>query len=109
MSSDAGARPGGEPARGPAEGPDDGEDRGPGPAAGRPPRRGLLSPSTLEPVELDLRRVFWAGIVLWAVAGAVCAVLLATGQATARALVICGAGICLGFGALLWESRRRRH
>jgi hypothetical protein len=68
----------------------------------------LLDPSRLEPVHLDLRKVFLAGIALWAVALVVTGVLAATGQIGPRMPWICAAGIALGGLALLWERRNRR-
>lgn len=80
---------------------------GPPPAPGG--FAGLLEPSTLAPVELDLRRVFWIGIALWGVALLVAAVLTATGRTEPRLLWICLTGIALGPVGLLWERRRRAH
>lgn len=67
----------------------------------------LLDPSRLEPVRLDLRRVFLAGIAAWTVALAVTGVLAVAGQVGARMPWICAAGIALGGLALLWERRHR--
>lgn len=67
----------------------------------------LLDPSRLEPVRLDLRKVFLVGIALWAVALVVTVVLAVTGQVDARMPWICAAGIALGGLALLWERRHR--
>lgn len=72
----------------------------------RPPPT-LLEPSRLEPVHLDLRRVFLGGIVLWTVALVVSAALAAGGQVGARIPWICAAGLALGGLALLWERRNR--
>ncbi|WP_225755164.1 DUF2530 domain-containing protein [Actinotalea sp. Marseille-Q4924] len=67
----------------------------------------LLEPSRLEPVHLDLRTVFLAGIGLWTVALLVSLVLTASGQVAPRIAWICAAGIGLGGLALLWERRNR--
>jgi hypothetical protein len=67
----------------------------------------LLEPSRLEPVHLDLRRVFLGGIAAWTVALVVTGVLAATGQVDARMPWISAAGIALGGLALLWERRHR--
>jgi hypothetical protein len=69
--------------------------------------RGLLAPSRLAPVELDLRRVLLAGIGLWLVAGAVCGVLAATGAVDVTAALICATGAALGVVGLGWDRRRR--
>ncbi|MBC7290427.1 MAG: DUF2530 domain-containing protein [Actinotalea sp.] len=67
----------------------------------------LLEPSRLEPVRLDLRKVFLVGIAAWVVALVVTGVLAATGQVSARIPWICAAGIALGGLALVWERRNR--
>ena len=71
------------------------------------PRPSLLRPSRLQPFELDLRRVFWFGVALWAVATALTTALAAAGQVSWRAVAISATGLGLGFLALLWEGRRR--
>lgn len=71
-------------------------------------RPSLLEPSRLEPVELDLRRVFLVGIALWVVGLAVTTVLTATGDLEGRMPWICLVGLVLGGMALVWEHRRRR-
>ncbi len=68
----------------------------------------LLRPSTLAPVELDLRAVFRVGIALWTVALVIAAVLAATGRVDARSVATCVVGAVLGGVALGWEARRRR-
>ena len=75
--------------------------------------RGLLAPSALRPLELDLRAVFWVVTGLWAVALAVVAVLAAVRDVEGRTVAVCAAGFVLGFVALAWErwhaaSERRR-
>lgn len=72
------------------------------------PRPRLLEPSRVRPALVDLRRVFWAGTALWAVALVVAAVGWRGGTVTGRTVATCAAGILLGFAALLWERRRRR-
>lgn len=72
----------------------------------REPR--LLAPSTLRPVELDLRRVFWVIIALWTVALVVLGVVGLVGSVEGRTVAICATGVGLGFAALLWERRHSR-
>lgn len=69
-------------------------------------RRSLLDPSDLTPLDLDLRRVFWAFIAVWGVALAVVVVLAATGNVPGRAVAVCATGFGLGFVALGWERWR---
>lgn len=81
------------------------------PDAARP--GGLLAPSTLRPVELDLRTVFWAITGCFAVALVVLAVLGLVSSVEGRTVAICGAGLGLGFLAQGWvrwraSSLRRR-
>ena len=71
-------------------------------------RPSLLEPSRLEPVELDLRRVFLVGIALWVVALGVTTGLTVWGDLEGRMPWICALGLVLGGMALLWEHRRRR-
>lgn len=70
----------------------------------RGPRR-LLRPSELEPVHLDLRRIFWAVIGAWTLALVVSGALTLAGRLEGRIPWICVTGIALGFLALLWERR----
>ena len=70
-------------------------------------RPSLLSPSRLQPLELDLRRVFWLGIALWAVALVVATALAATSLVSWRAVAICATGLVLGFLAVVWERRHQ--
>ncbi|KGM08710.1 DUF2530 domain-containing protein [Cellulomonas bogoriensis] len=72
----------------------------------RPPRPSILRPSTLAPVELDLRKVFLAGMLLWALALAVMIVLEVTGTETGRGPAVSITGVILGVLALVWEHRR---
>lgn len=74
---------------------------------------GLLAPSTLRPVELDLRTVFWAITGGFALALVVFAVIGLTGSVEGRTVAICATGVGLGFlaqGWLRWReaSLRRR-
>lgn len=69
-------------------------------------RRGLLAPSELRPLELDLRRVFWTFIALWGLALVVVGVLALTGSVEGRIVAICATGFGLGFVALGWERWR---
>ncbi|HQY34092.1 DUF2530 domain-containing protein [Actinotalea sp.] len=73
-----------------------------------PARPSVFAPSTLAPVEIDLRRVFRVGIALWTLALVVVAVATLTGVTTGRAVPICIAGLLLGGLALGWEHRRAR-
>lgn len=68
-----------------------------------PERPSLLDASTIAPVELDLRRVFWVITGLWAVALAVTSVIGLAGHIEGRTVVICATGFALGFAALGWE------
>jgi len=70
----------------------------------RPDRRRPDPP----PVEVDMRRVFLVGLVLWAVALAGAAVLWRTGVITSTPVWSCAAGVGLGFVGLAWERLRRR-
>lgn len=72
------------------------------------PRPRLLEPSHVQPVLVDLRRVFWAGIAVWVVALAVALVGWGRGEVEPRTVATCVAGVLLGFAALVWERRRRR-
>ncbi|MDO8106667.1 DUF2530 domain-containing protein [Isoptericola sp. b441] len=65
----------------------------------------FLEPSRITPLRVDLRRVFWAGIVLWLAALLTVWVLALTGHPTGRGLWICATGCVLGFLALDWERR----
>lgn len=68
----------------------------------------LLLPSALEPVEVDLRRVFLVGTATWAVALLAAIALTLAGVLEGRVAQIAAAGIGLGLLFLLWERRRRR-
>lgn len=68
--------------------------------------RSLLDASELAPLDLDLRRVFWAFIAAWGAALAVVVVLAAVGSAPGRAVAVCATGFVLGFVALAWERWR---
>lgn len=69
--------------------------------------RRFLEPSRIAPLQVDLRRVFWAGIGLWVVALAVVGGLSLAGIGTGRGLWVCLTGIALGGLALDWERRHR--
>ena len=78
-----------------------------------PAAHGLLAPSTLRPVELDLRTVFWVITGCFAVALVVTAVIGLTASIEGRTVAICATGVGLGFlaqGWLRWReaSLRRR-
>lgn len=67
------------------------------PAAG-----GLLAPSTLRPVELDLGTVFWAITGAFAIALVVTGVIGLVGSIEGRTVAICATGFGLGFLAQGW-------
>lgn len=74
---------------------------------------GLLAPSTLRPVELDLGTVFWVITGCFAVALAVTGLIGLVGSVEGRTVAICATGFGLGFvaqGWLRWRtaSQRRR-
>ena len=71
-------------------------------------RPGLLQPSRLAPLDIDLRKVVLVGIALWTVALAVSAGLMIAGARQGHAVPICATGIGLGLVALVWAHRRRR-
>ena len=72
----------------------------------KPPRPSLLQPSSLEPVHLDLRRVFWVGTGLWALGLVVAIVLTATGLVEGRAVPVCAVGTVLGLVGVVWARSR---
>ncbi len=85
----------------------------PGRGSEPPAAGGLLAPSTLRPVELDLGTVFWAITAGFAVALVVTGVMAITGSIEGRTVAICATGVGLGFlaqGWLRWRtaSQRRR-
>ena len=102
MSSDPGEHPAPRPATPPPGTPDAGSDAG----SDATPITSLLAPSRLRPVEIDLRRVFWAGVVMWTVAGAVAGALALEGRVGGRTFVICVVGLVLGLLGVLWSRRR---
>lgn len=65
--------------------------------------RGLLAPSTLAPLELDLRTVFWVVTAGWGLALAIVLVVAWRGQVEGRIVAICATGFALGFVAQAWE------
>lgn len=84
-----------------------------GSGADAPAPRGLLAPSTLRPVELDLRTVFWAITGCFAVALVVAVVVGLVGSVEGRTVAICATGVGLGLLAQGWvrwreASQRRR-
>lgn len=84
----------------------------PADAAG-PAAPGLLAPSTLRPVELDLGTVFWVITGCFAVALVVTAVIGLVGSIEGRTVAVCATGVGLGIlaqGWLRWRnaSLRRR-
>ena len=85
----------------------------PGTSPGTSVVGGLLAPSTLRPVELDLGTVFW--VITGCFAGALVAtgVVGLVGSIEGRTVAICATGFVLGFvaqGWLRWRtaSQRRR-
>lgn len=72
---------------------------------------GLLEPSRLRPVELDLGVVFWALTGCFALALTVCGVIALTGSVPGRTVAICATGVGLGFlgqGWLRWRDAAQR-
>lgn len=69
-------------------------------------RPSLLAPSTLEPVRLDLRRVFWVGTAVWCLALVVTVALAATGYVVGRGIAVCAVGVALGLVAVAWSKGR---
>lgn len=62
-----------------------------------------------QPRQVDLRRAIVAGLVLWATAAAVLAVVGLTTDLSVRSnLVVCATGGGLGLLALAWEQNNRR-
>ena len=57
-------------------------------------------------IEVDMRRVFVAGLVIWTLALAVCAVLWRLGVLEVAAVWSCVAGLVLGVGGLVWARLR---
>lgn len=68
-------------------------------------RPGILAPSRLDPVPVDLRRVILGGTAVWAVALVVTVVLGAVGSLPWTVAWVCVAGIALGGVGLLWARR----
>ena len=66
-------------------------------------RPSLLAESTVAPVVLNLRRVFWVITGMWALALAVTAAIGLFGHIEGRVVAICATGFALGFAALGWE------
>lgn len=57
-----------------------------------------------KPVQVDLRKTFLGGTVLWAIALAVFLVLLACGkQHVLSYVIVCAAGTVIGIALLIWE------
>ncbi|WP_239646285.1 DUF2530 domain-containing protein [Bifidobacterium cuniculi] len=58
-----------------------------------------------KPMQVDLRKAFLLGILLWSIAlvGSLCLWLLGHIQWFERASIICGFGIVLGLAMLVWE------
>ena len=70
----------------------------------RPDRRREDPP----PVEVDMRKVFLVGLLLWVVALAVFTALRAAGVVGTTPVWTCTAGIVLGLVGLAWERVHRR-
>lgn len=58
-----------------------------------------------KPMQVDLRKAFLLGILLWSIAlvSSLCLWLLGHIQWFERASIICGFGIVLGLAMLVWE------
>jgi len=69
----------------------------------RPDRRRADPPT----VEVDMRRVFVAGLVIWLVALVVATVLWRAGFTDATPVWSCVAGVVLGIVGLVWARRHR--
>ena len=57
-------------------------------------------------LEVDMRRIFVAGLIIWTVALAVCAVLSRVGLVGVEAVWSCVAGLALGLVGLVWDRLR---
>lgn len=80
------------------------DDDRPAPAADHP--TGLLAPSTLKPVDVDLRAVFWAVTAGFAVALVVTGCIGLVGSIPGRTVAICATGVGLGLLAQGWVRWR---
>jgi Protein of unknown function (DUF2530) len=69
----------------------------------RPDRRRPDPP----PVEVDMRKVFLVGTVLWVVALAAAALLWVTGVITSTPVWSCAAGVVIGVVGLVWARLHR--
>lgn len=58
---------------------------------------------TPKPVQVDLRKVFIAGTVLWAISFIVCTILMFCGRPVMDELLICAFGVIVGICLLIWE------
>lgn len=56
-----------------------------------------------KPVQVDLRKVFIMGTVLWALALIVCSIMLACGKPMLQNVQICASGTIVGICLLIWE------
>ncbi len=61
-----------------------------------------------EPLRVDLRVVIVAGMVAWAIALAICAILAVADVVADREVAMCGTGLILGVAGLIWERSHRR-
>lgn len=59
------------------------------------------------PVHVDLFPPFCGGTIVWLVATIVTSVLYANGAVGMDTPVICGFGVLVGLGLLIWEHRER--
>lgn len=56
-----------------------------------------------KPVRVDLRKVFIVGTCMWIVALIVCFLLSSAQIISQRAVLVCAAGVLIGFVLLIWE------
>lgn len=60
-----------------------------------------------KPVQVDLRKVFVTGTVLWVLALVVFGLLKYLGCCTIKPVIVSISGVCIGFILLLWEYFNR--
>ncbi|MEK0306256.1 DUF2530 domain-containing protein [Bifidobacterium favimelis] len=60
-----------------------------------------------KPVQVDLRKVFVTGTVLWVLALIVFGLLKYLGYCTVKPLIVSISGVCIGLILLIWEYFNR--